>query len=275
MLLVTGATGNVGSELVRALVAAGQSVRALVRDKSAGQIPGAEAVAGDLNDPASVVPALADVDAVFLLAGYRDASGLLAECRRAGVAHLVLLSSGAVVGGERTNAVTAYNMEAEDAVRAGGMSWTLLRPSGYMSNALQWVPQLRAGDVVREPFADVAVAAIDPHDIAAVAAVALSGGEHAGQAYRLTGPEAIRPADRVRALAEVLGRDLRFEAKSDEQARAEMSAAMPPEYVNAFFRYFADGTYDDSVVHPTVRQLTGLPPRTFTQWARTHAGAFR
>ena len=154
MLLVTGATGNVGSELVRALAAAGQPVRALVRDQAATPVPGAEVAAGDLND-----------------------------------------------------------MEAEDVVRSCGLSWTLLRPSGYMSNALQWVPQLRAGD-------------------------------------------------------------LRFEAKTDEQARADMSAVMPQEYVDAFFRYFADGTYDDSVVYPAVRQLTGRPPRTFRQWARAHAGAF-
>jgi uncharacterized protein YbjT (DUF2867 family) len=188
----------------------------------------------------------------------------------------VLLSSGAVVGGDRGNAITAYNMASEDAVRAAGLPYTLLRPSGYMSNALGWRPQLAEGDVVRGPFAGVAVAKLDPYDLAAVAARVLTDGDgHAGEAHRVTGPRPLRPADEIRVLGEVLGRYLRFEGQGDAEARAEMARTDPPEYVDAFFRYFSAGEYDDSRVLPTVEEITGGPARTFEDWARAHAAAFR
>lgn len=198
MILVAGATGNVGAELVRALAGIGEPVRALTRRPGTATLPaGATAVGGDL------------------------------------------------------------------------------RPVSFMSNTLRWAGQLRAGDVVRAPFGQVPVAAVDPHDIAAVAAEALLSGGHDGCVYPLTGPEALLPAGRVRILGDVLGRELRF-AESDDEARTEMTAAgLPAEYVDAFFRLFSDGTLDESPALPTIAEVTGRPPRTFRQWAVEHAAAFR
>lgn len=279
MILVTGATGNVGSELVAILTAAGQPVRGLVRShpgRSGQPLPaGAEAVSGNLDDAASLKTAAQGVRGVFLLGGYADMAGALATFGEAGVEHVVLLSSRSVVGGQESNAVAGMHMAAERAVRESGLAWTLVRASGFMSNALQWVPQLQAGDVVREPFAQVPIAAIDPYDIAAVAAAALTGSGHAGQAYAVTGPAAILPADRVRILADVLGRELRLEGVPDDVAREEMSRTTPAAYVDAFFRFFADGEFDDSSVTTTVRDVTGAQPRTFADWAAAHADAFR
>jgi uncharacterized protein YbjT (DUF2867 family) len=201
-------------------------------------------------------------------------AGALARIRAAGVERVVLLSGTSAADGDLTNAISRYMIRSERAVRESGVPATILRPSGFMSNTLQWLPQLRAGDVVRAPFAQVPVAMIDPFDIAAVAALALTTAGHAGQVYRLSGPRALLPADRVAVLAGVLGRALRFEAQPDDEARSEMSAAMPPEYVDAFFSFYADGTLDESPVLPTVHELTGRPPRTFEQWARAHADAF-
>ncbi len=277
MILVTGATGNVGGELAGILVAAGQQVRALVRDQGSAALPAnAEAVVGDLNRPETLSAALADIRGLFLLPGYRDMPGLLAEVARAGVEHVVLLSSGAAADGDTSNAVSRYMIASEAAVRDSGIASTILRASGFMSNALRdWLPQLQAGDVVRAPFAGVHIAAIDPSDIAAVAADVLDRTGLQGKIHRLTGPESLLPAEQVRVLASVLGRDLRFEPQTDAEARAEMSANMPAEYVDAFFNYFTDGAYDDSKVLPTVRELTGRQPRTFGQWATAHAEAFR
>ena len=185
----------------------------------------------------------------------------------------MLLSSGSVPG-EPGNAVTAYHAASEAAVEASGLAWTFLRPNSFMANTLRWRPQLAAGDVVREAFAGVPIAVIDPFDLAAVAATALRSGELDGRALRLTGPEALLPADRVRILAGVLGRDLRFEGIPDDTARAEMTAQMPAPYVDAFFRFFADGTIDETTVLPTVEDVLGRPPRTFAQWAEAHADAF-
>jgi uncharacterized protein YbjT (DUF2867 family) len=128
---------------------------------------------------------------------------------------------------------------------------------------------------VRAPFGGVRVAVIDPYDIAAVAARALTSAGHEGRTYRLTGPQALLPADRVRVLGAILGRNLRFEAQPDAEARAEMSASMPAEYVDAFFSFYADGTLDESPVLPTVQEITGAHPRTFREWAAAHAGMFR
>jgi uncharacterized protein YbjT (DUF2867 family) len=151
----------------------------------------------------------------------------------------------------------------------------MVRSFGFMSNTLRWVPQLAAGDLVRAPFAGVAVAMIDPYDIAAVAAAALTSGAHEGRVCTVSGPEPLRPADRARILGEVLGRDLRFEGQPDDEARAEMSASMPAEYVDAFFDFYVAGTLDESQPQPDVRDVTGREPRTFRQWAQAHAGAFK
>lgn len=275
MILVTGATGNVGGELARTLAATGEQVRALTRSGESALPPGVQAVGGDLNDPASLGAALAGVRGVFVLPGYQDMPGLLAEIKRAGAEHVVLLSGSSADGGDMTNAISHYMIISETAVRDSGVSWTILRPSGFMSNTLQWVPQLRAGEVVRAPFARVRVAMIDSHDIAAVAALALTSAGHEGKHYMLTGPQSLLPADRVRVLSTVLDRDLRFEGQPDAEARAEMSEAIPTEYVDAFFSFYADGTLDDSTVRPTVQELTGRPPRTFEQWAAAHAAALR
>jgi uncharacterized protein YbjT (DUF2867 family) len=150
-----------------------------------------------------------------------------------------------------------------------------LRPSSFMSNALRWIPQLRRGDIVREAFGDVRVAAVDPHDIAAVAMEALCSTRHVSCSYRLTGPEALSADDRVRILGGVLERDLRFEPMSDTEARVEMSSSMSAEYVAAFFDLFRGGRYDESTVHHTVQEITARPPRTFKQWVTMHASAFR
>jgi uncharacterized protein YbjT (DUF2867 family) len=276
MILVTGATGNAGGAVVRAVVGAGEDVRALVRDPGRfAPPPGVEAVAGDLDRPESLAAALAGVRGVFLLSGFRDMPGILAEIRRAGVGQVVLLSSSAAPGGDLSNAVARYHILSEAAVRDSGIPWTFLQPNSFMTNTFRWLPQLRAGDVVRAPFPDVRVATIDPEDLGAVAAAALTTGGHEGRAYRLSGPESLLPADRVAVLAKVLGRALRFEGQSDTEARAEMTRTTPPEYVDAFFSFFADGTLDESKVLSTVEEITGRPPRTFEQWALRHIETFQ
>jgi uncharacterized protein YbjT (DUF2867 family) len=275
VILVTGATGNVGSELVAALLETGERVRALVRTPERPLPAGAEAVLGDLNEPAGLDGALRGCRGLFLLSGYRDMPGLVARARGVGVERVVLLSGGAAVASDVDNAISRYMLASERAVRDSGLAWTILRPYAFMSNTLRWIPQLRGGDVVRVPFTDVPVAVIDPYDIARVAANALVSPGHDGRVYRLSGPEALRPADQLRVLGDVLGRELQIEAQSAAQARAEMEAAMPAEYVRAFLSFYVEGTLDESPVLATVEQVTGVPPRRFAAWARAHQESFR
>jgi len=129
MIFVTGATGNVGAELVRALIMRGQEVRGLVRPSSRAALPaGAESIIGDLDRPETFSAALAGVRGVFLLSGYKNMSGLLAEIRRAKVERIVLLSSSSAPGGDMNNAVARYHILSEAAVRESGVPWTILRP---------------------------------------------------------------------------------------------------------------------------------------------------
>jgi uncharacterized protein YbjT (DUF2867 family) len=274
MIMVTGATGNVGSEVVSALRDAGEPVRALVRGTPTSALAGVEVVPGDLDHPETLATALTDVDAVFLLPGFRNMPGVLAQLRKAGVARVVLLSGGSAGDNDPDNAISRYMARSETAVRESGLPWTFLRPAAFMSNTLRWAPELRDGDVVREPFGNIRVANIDPYDIAAVAVRALLSPAHEGRIYYLSGPESLLPADRLAVLGAMLGRNLTLRALSPDEARAELTAAMPAEYVDAFFRFYIDGTLDESTVHPTVDEITGRPPRTFQQWAAAHADAF-
>lgn len=147
-----------------------------------------------------------------------------------------------------------------------------MRTTARRVRSNSWAPIWRSS--VRGPWADVPIASIDPADIGAVAAAALTADGHDGRALRLTGPERLLPAERVEILGAALGRSLRFEAQSDEQARAEMLEAMPPGIVDAFFRFFSQGETDESIITPTVREVTGRPARSFHDWATWHAAAF-
>lgn len=276
VILVTGASGNAGAAVTRALVDAGQEVRALTRGGDDSALPaGVDAVAGDLNRPETVAPHLDGASAVFMLSGYDGLAETLADMARAGVERVVLLSSSAAPSGDLDNAVARYHILSERAVRESGLGWTSLRPNSFMSNTYRWLPQLRAGDVIRLPFAEVPIAMIHPDDLGAVAAAALTSAAHEGQAYRLSGPRALRPAEQVSIVARATGRDLRFEAQSNEEARAEMEQAMPTEYVDAFFQFFVDGAVDETTVHPTVQEVTGRRPLSFEDWAAANAEALR
>jgi len=188
----------------------------------------------------------------------------------------VLLSSSAAPTGDLGNAVARYHLESERAVRESGLAWAFVQPNSFMSNALRWKPQIDAGEVVRGPWAGVAIATIDPADVGAVAAAALVSGKEDGQALRLSGPEALTPAEQVNALGRAIGRPLHFEGQSDDEARADMlGAGVPEPYVDAFFAFFSEATVDETTVRPTVREVLGRPPGAYDDWAIAHAAAFR
>jgi uncharacterized protein YbjT (DUF2867 family) len=165
-------------------------------------------------------------------------------------------------------------LQSEQYVRDSGIAWTILRPFEFMANTSRWLPQLAEGDEISVPFADIPSAVIDPHDIAAVAAVTLRSDGHAGRIYRLSGPEILLPAQRAEILGRLLGRRLRIRPQSNDEARADMSSRMPTEYVEAFFRFYVDGIIDESEVLPTVFDVTGELPRTYEEWVRAHLDLF-
>ena len=295
MILVTGATGHVGGELVRRLAASGEPVRAMTRRPSEARLPkGVRAVYGDADDPASLEAAFAGVSGAFLMSaqGVGTAQGpthdiaLAGAAARAGVGRVVKLS--VLDGGAGTDVIARWHTAAEAAVTAPtrGWAWTLLRPGRFMSNALQWTGQLTAGDEVRIPFADRPAASIDPADVAEIAARALTTEGHEGARYELSGPQSLTPVEELSVLAGVLGRDLHAVPLPPEAARAGMSLphsrlrssggtpiGFPPEVMEAVMRRTLGGDRGAEVL-PTVEKVLGRPARTFAEWAAAHAGAF-
>lgn len=280
-ILVTGSTGHVGRELVGQLLAGGHQVRAMTRRPADARLPaGVEVVYGDCEDSASLASAFHRVDRAFLMSAQAVGSAahpthdlaLAGAASRAGVAHVVKLS--VYDGGETPDALGDWHRQAEAAVTSAGPSWTLLRPGRFMSNALAWSSMIRSGDSVRIAFADRPAVPIDPADIAAVAAAALTTDEHHNVVHQLSGPEVLTPADELRLLAEVLGRSLTLAELAIDAAGAAMRRSGMSEPVVEAILTRVLGRADASEVVPTVGQIIGRPPRTFAHWATEHAAHF-
>jgi uncharacterized protein YbjT (DUF2867 family) len=280
MILVTAATAPVGRSIVEQLVAAGRDVRALMRDPAKADLPaGAEAVAGDLSDPASLSAAFKHVSAVFLLAvvpGFAPA--FLQAAKEAGVRRIVFQSSGAVddSAAVQPNEVAAFHHDIERAIKDSGLEWTFLRLEVASADALQWafdVPgQLKAGDVVRGPYGQAASSPIHPADFAAVAVAALTEDAHVGKIYHLTGPQSLTHIEQIRRIGAALGRPLRYEELDPVAARQAISAYAPADVLFEMWEKHVD---TPAPVTETVERVTGKPPRSVEQWAADYAAMLR
>jgi uncharacterized protein YbjT (DUF2867 family) len=270
MILVTGATGNVGRPLVARLAAAGVKVRALTRRPAEAGFPdGVEAVSEARFD---------GVDALVLnIAGSSGNPGaLLTAAVEAGVRRVVTVS--ALVVEDGGGDVADLHRGVELAVEAGVPEWTHLRPGAFAANSLHWRDQVLAGDVVRGPYAQACTSPIHEDDIAEVGVRALLTDELVGQAPPLTGPQSLTFAEQVRTIGEVLGRPLRYEEISHEAAKQAMMAGnswFTEEAVESMLGYFAESVGTTAPVTNEVERILGHPARTYADWVTDHAAAFR
>lgn len=277
-ILVTGATGKVGSQVVDQLVRAGADVRAVVRDPDAAAFPaGVEVVRGDLGDPASLAKPLRDVDAVFLLWPFLTADGatdVVAIIEKHARRVVYLSASGVDVDAEKqASPIHQFHAELERAIERTGLEWVFLRPSSFASNNLGWADQIRAG-VVRSAGAGEIRALIHEADIAAVAVRALTDDALLGTRPELTGPEALTTAEQALAIGAALGKPVRFEEIPPDVARAQaVAAGYPADLVEALFDH--TGELEPQPVSNAVEEITGRAPRSIQQWALDHAEAFR
>lgn len=279
MILVTGATGTVGSEVVAALLPsqAGR-IRALTRNADASFAAGVEKVVGDLGQ-GDLTPVLDGVDTVFLLTDglyIAEHDSRLAEAAvRAGVQRIVKLSA-LSVGRGSTDPITSWHRAGEEVIRDTGLGWTFLRPTGFMSNALNWVSTVVTQQVVVAPFADSRTAVVDPADIGAVAARCLTEGGHDHQVYELTGPEPLSLPEQVAILGQVLGRELGYvEAEPAAVVKQMTSYGMPEQLAHAVVELLRSSQEPfNSVVSPAVAIVLGRPARSFTDWAASHRPPF-
>ncbi|GHD25914.1 NmrA family transcriptional regulator [Streptomyces violarus] len=278
MILVTGATGNIGRALLGELALGGgaAAVRALTRDAGRASLPeGVEVVEGDLTRADSLKGALEGVRSLFLLSGTGAEEEVLAAARQAGVEHVVLVSSITVQTHPRLTAAGA-NLAVERLLKDSGMAWTILRPTQFASNTLWWAQSIRAEGLVRAPYADIGLPAVHPADIAAVARAALTEPGHRGRTYALTGPERVTVRQQVAALAAALGREVTLVEISPEEAHRQMASFMGDETANAVLDLMGGDVNDELLtVRDTVAQVTGSAARSFRQWAAENGDVFR
>ncbi|WP_188197319.1 NAD(P)H-binding protein [Nonomuraea sp. SYSU D8015] len=271
MIVVTGATGNVGGELVRLLAAAGEQVTAVSR-RTAPLPDGVRHVSGDLAEPASLKAALDGADALFLLVAGEDPRAVLEAAKAGGIRRVVLLSSQGA--GTRPEAY-AHPVAFEEAVRGSRLEWTILRPGGFDSNALAWAEPIRVHRTAAAPFGDVGLPTVDPADIAEVAAAVLREDGHAGRTYVLTGPRPVTPRERAAAIGAALGTEVRFVEQTKEEARAQMLRFMPEPVVEGTLAILGTPAPAERQVSPDVERVLGRAPRAFADWAARNVAAFR
>jgi uncharacterized protein YbjT (DUF2867 family) len=266
MILVTGATGNIGRLVVDELLAAGATdVRALTnKPEKAALPPQVEVVRGYIGRVETLQGVFDGVEKMYLAPmeeTVREVTGLAAK---AGVQHIVDVSG----------PKDSWWASVATAVEESGAAWTHLSPGEFMDNMLMWAEQIRTTGEVRDGYPGAANAPIDLADIAAVAARALLEDGHAGKEYLLTGPETLTRAEMVRHIGAALGREIPFVELDHEAAVAVLEPSM-----GEFARWYVDGMRD-LTEHPQqanrlVEELTGRPATTFAQWARKKVDEFR
>jgi len=280
-ILVTGATGQIGGELARLLVAAGADVRGLTRDplRAASAPAGARLVQGDLEQPATLASAFAGAEKAFFVASASPRLAQLGQhfadaAKHAGVRHVVIVSSSTVLFEPRP-LIGQWHFELEQRVEASGLPATMLRPGNFASNVLRWESMIRGQGSVFQAHGDGRSAPIDPRDIAAVAFQALTTARHEGQRYALSGPELLSAREQVERIGRALGRPVRFVEVPEERARQGMTGAgMSALMADAILELLRAGAASGrELLTDTVREVTGRAPRSFDEWLRDHLTA--
>jgi uncharacterized protein YbjT (DUF2867 family) len=284
MILVTGATGTVGSEVVRQVSAAGVPVRALVRDPARGEAlagPGVEIVPGDLLDPASLDSALDGVDKLFLLTAFTPdqetpAANAIAAAQRAGGVHVVRMS---VVGASEDSSFATGRgcARTERQLSQSGLDWTVLQPHAFMQNVLGNAGTIATEGALYGTTGEGRIGTVDTRDIASVARTVLTEPGHTGKTYVLTGPESLTHADMAATLAAVLDKEVRYVDVTPDQYEQTLLGYGLPEPLAEDIRVlygeiFRSGGGDFVTTH--VQDVTGRAPRSFEEFVRDHATAF-
>lgn len=272
MILITGATGTIGSELSRQLIARDIPVRRMTRKP----LPGF--VQADFDDPMSLRKAIDGAETVFLLSapGPRVPDhdrAVVAAAIDAGVRGIVKLSA---IGSTDKEMPGNWHADGERAVQESGLAWTILRPAGFASNALRWLPAIRSGQPIPNQTGNGQHAFVDPADVASVAASALTSGTHDERVYTLTGPELLSVPEQVSVMSDVLGLtlqvvDVPLEVYADQLRAAGLPSAVVSVAVRGADLIRRGG---ELTLTNDVQQVLGRPARTFRQFVEAHSALF-
>jgi len=233
---------------------------------------------GDYAAPGLLAEAVRGADAVFVnIGGLREHAGeLIAAARGAGVSKIVMLSSIAVRDeGDQVLSLGRQHQAVEDAVKAAGADWTILRCGGFAANTLTWAASVRADDVVRFPYGEAALALIAEQDVAAAAVRVLLDSGHAGQTYALTGSESLTQIQQAEAIGKAIGRPVRFEELSPGQFRQSAAEHFPAPVVEDLLKALAGYVGQTAYMTADLEKIIGRPATSYAQWAMQHADAYR
>ena len=281
-ILVIGGTGNVGRHVVSQLAATGARFRVMSRNPDSLRLPREiDVVRGDLTVPESLDRCLQDIDTVFLV--WVAAPGAAADALERIARHarrLVFLTAPLKTRHpffQQSNPAREVAERIERLIETSRLEWTFLRAGVFAGNARHfWGLQVREGDVVRWPYLDAPTAPTDERDLAAAAVRLLCEDGHAGAEYVVTGPQSLTQAEQVRTIGRAIGRSLRVEEMSPEEARSELLPVLgSPTVVSMLLNAWAAAIGQPAFVSTTFAELTGAPPRTFLEWATDHAAEFR
>ncbi|ADB35005.1 NmrA family protein [Kribbella flavida DSM 17836] len=276
-ILVTGATGSVGRLVVDELVAAGvRDVRALTNNPAKAALPdGVEVARGYLGKPATLPAALDGIDTVYLAPLPASVDEFVTAAQKAGVRRVVVLSGEPAEYEAQGDPAGWHYYKVERAIEQGGFDFVHLRPGQFMNNTLDWAPSIKAEGVVRGPYAGAVQTPIDLGDIASVASVVLQDESYTGRKLTMSGPEALTQPEEVELIAAAIGRDLRFEELTPEQAVARWAPSMGEETAEWLVDGFRMMAEYRMTPEPTVHEVTGRPAKTYREWAIENADAFR
>jgi len=279
MYLVTGATGNVGSNVVAQLLDRKAKVRVFVRDpaKVAHWGDRVEIAIGDFGKPVTFARAVAGVEGGFLMNGGPDQEPfrqLIAAARAHGNPRIVFLST--LLAGAPEFQIGKLHKDKEDVIRESGLPGKFIRPGGFMTNSYQWIGTIKAEGVVYNPMGTGKSAPIAPEDIAAVAVQALTVPSLSDEVFELTGSQLLSVPEQVNILADVLGKPIRcIDVPTETAVQGLIRAGIPAQVAAAVgqsFEAIRDGRA--IAVRDTVERVTGNQPKTFETWAREHASRF-
>jgi uncharacterized protein YbjT (DUF2867 family) len=283
MILVTGASGTNGAELIKRLSSAGAAVRGMVRkppDPAAGALAGVEFVTANFDHPDSVRRALEGVERAFLVTNSTERAeqqqlSFVEVARSAGLRHIVYLSQLRAAADSPVRFLR-YHAVVEKAISSSGMAFTSLRPNLYMQGLLGFSSSIISDAHFFAPAGDARVSIVDVRDIAAVAAAALTESGHEGKLYDITGPEALTHAQMASQLSQALGRQIAFIDVPESVMRDALVGAGVPQWQ-------ADGLIEDyahyrrgeaSIISSAILDVTGHAPRSFAAFARDYRQAF-
>lgn len=276
--VVFGARGNVGRHVAVGLQAAGEQVRLTSRNPATAGFPSwAQVAAADLEQPGTMPAALAGAGKVFLYAKPAGIQGFTEAARAAGVKHVVLLSSAAVVGaGAEHNPIARQHRAVELAIEQSGIDWTFIRPGMFAANTRWWwAESIRTADAVRIPYPEAQTAPVHEKDIAALAVTALTEQGHSHQTYTVYGPQSLTLRQQVADIGAAIGREISIEVITAGQSREELAASMSPAGADAVLGAWQAGNGSPAPISVIVEKITGHPAHTFAEWAADHAGDFR